>query len=333
MNGMRHPTPASPAQRPLRRGWWTLLRPPNLLTVPGDPLAGFLLASAAASAAGLSAAPTGAAFALPGILDPAWARAGVAVAAALLIYLHGLIGNDLFDRKEDQRERPERPLPAGLITPRAATTLCLLTAAAGIALSWLNGSASFGTALLLTATVLLYNGVMKRFRILGPLFMGACRALGLAMGAVAAGWRGEGSAPTLVAIGLLGLYVAAVTAVAQNETRATTLGFRRWLPAGVLAIGFGGVGWASHAAGIATWGFALVLGIPTAAWAGWIGHRLAGQPAPQQVQASIGHWLRGLLVMQFCLASIGWGSLTVPGAVCLALWACHVRLARRYYCT
>jgi 4-hydroxybenzoate polyprenyltransferase len=322
MSGVHHAAPA-------RHAGWALLRPPNLLTVPGDPVAGFLLASAA----GFSTAAQAAGFDSCGIGLPAWGRAGVAVAAALLIYAHGLIGNDLFDQAEDRRERPDRPIPSGGVRPRTAIMLCLLTAAAGIALSGFNGWASVGTVALLTATVLLYNGVMKRFRILGPLFMGACRALSLLTGAVAAGWRGELSAPVLASAGLLGLYVAAVTAIARSETRATELGFRRWLPALVLVAGFGAVGWAARLTGIETWIFAFALGIPMAIGAGLVGHHLAGRPAPNRVQAAVGQWLRGLLFMQVCLASIGWGGLAAPGVIGLALWACQVRLAKRFYCT
>jgi hypothetical protein len=51
------------------------------------------------------------------------------------------------------------------------------------------------------------------------------------------------------------------------------------------------------------------------------------------VQAAVGLWLRGLLFMQVCLAGIGWGGLVVPGVIGLALWACQVRLAKRFYCT
>jgi 4-hydroxybenzoate polyprenyltransferase len=313
----------------VRHAGWALLRPPNLLTVPGDPLAGFLLASAA----GFSTAALESGCAPWGVVIPAWAHAGVAAASALLIYAHGLIGNDLFDQAEDRRDRPDRPIPSGAIRPRTVIILCLLTAAAGIALAGFNGWVGMGTVALLTATVLLYNGVMKRFRILGPLFMGACRALSLLTGAVAAGWRGELSAPVIASAGLLGFYVAAVTAIAQGETRARELGVRRWLPALVLAAGFGAVGWAARRAGIETWPLAFALGAPMALWAGLAGHRLAGRPAPGRVQAAVGRWLRGLLFMQVCLVSIGWGGLVVPGVIGLTLWACQVRLAKRFYCT
>jgi hypothetical protein len=93
------------------------------------------------------------------------------------------------------------------------------------------------------------------------------------------------------------------------------------------------VGWAVRLAGIETWMFAFALGIPMAIGAGLVGHHLVGRPAPSRVQAAVGLWLRGLLFMQVCLASIGWGGLAAPGVIGLALWACQVRLAKRFYCT
>jgi 4-hydroxybenzoate polyprenyltransferase len=73
--------------------WLRLLRLPNLLTVPGDVLAGFLLAPAAAGGAGSI-------------------RCLLAIPAGLLLYAAGLVLNDLFDYAEDLRDRPDRPLPS-----------------------------------------------------------------------------------------------------------------------------------------------------------------------------------------------------------------------------
>ena len=81
-------------RRSLPIPWLRLLRFPNLFTVPGDPLAGFFLAGAAAP---------------PG-------NALLAVGAALCFYVCGLVLNDLVDVGEDARERPGRPLPAGTRT-------------------------------------------------------------------------------------------------------------------------------------------------------------------------------------------------------------------------
>src|SRR5687768_2365240 len=88
---------ASPTREPARRrAWLQLLRAPNLFTVPGDPLAGYLLATQL--------------LALPGDL-----RVALAIGASFCFYSAGLMLNDLLDLREDRRDRPERPLPSGAV--------------------------------------------------------------------------------------------------------------------------------------------------------------------------------------------------------------------------
>src|SRR5437763_11809410 len=41
--------------------------------------------------------------------------------AMILFYSAGMYLNDLFDYAVDRRERPKRPLPAGIVSQRAAT--------------------------------------------------------------------------------------------------------------------------------------------------------------------------------------------------------------------
>src|SRR5690349_4677009 len=86
------------------RAWLQLFRAPNLLTVPGDPLAGFLIATG-------------------GNLD---SRVAIAVIASLCLYAAGLAMNDLADLTEDRRDRPNRPLASGAISKGAAGLVTLM---------------------------------------------------------------------------------------------------------------------------------------------------------------------------------------------------------------
>ena len=177
--------------------WLRILRLPNLLTVPGDVLAGFLLASAAAPAN--------------------WARLFLlAIPAGLFLYSAGLVLNDLFDYAEDLRDRPERPLPAREISRETA-------AAAALVLLWIAAflAAFFDAlpvALPMILCIILYDVGLKKQSILGPLLMGACRAGNLLLGTAAAGGISSAPAPLLGAA-VLGVYVAGVTRLARNETR------------------------------------------------------------------------------------------------------------------
>ncbi len=211
--------------------------------------------------------------------------------------------------------------------------VCVILAVSGIGTAGFNGSDGILAATALMGAVFMYNGVMKKHRLLGPVAMGACRSLSILMGAVAAGWQWQASMPVLASAALPGIYTAAVTSVAAGETRTVKTGWRRWGPAAASAAGFILVGWSAFAAGIESWPYAIVFGLPASLWVGLVGQRLARAAQPELIQASVVQWLRGLLLLQFVLASIGRGGFAAPGTVALLLWLLHDRLARRYTCT
>lgn len=177
--------------------WLCLVRLPNLLTIPGDVLAGYLLA--------------------PAVPEAGVSRLLLAIAAGILFYAAGLILNDLFDFTEDLRERPTRPLPAEKIqreTAIAATLIFLW-----VAVFFAAFVDALPIALPLVLCMFGYNAGLKRNRYLGPALMGACRAGNLLLGTAAA-TEGLGLAPAPIAAALaLGLYVGTITHLARNETQ------------------------------------------------------------------------------------------------------------------
>lgn len=199
------------------RAWLALLRPPNFLTVPGDVLAGFFLA------AGLGQKLT------PELLP--------VVAAAILFYGAGLLLNDWADVAVDRAERPDRPLPAGLVSRRAVFVAAVTCLVAGIALCSLQGKTVAMVGLSLAAAICVYNFAAKNLPLVGPLTMGGCRGLNLLLGAVlvagtalpALGWWG---------VATLVCYITAVTHLARREMVGRYGAFERWLPALVLAASF-----------------------------------------------------------------------------------------------
>ena len=202
--------------------WLQFFRLPNLPTAPGDALAG-------------------AAFALLVAGGGDARRALAAGAAAFFLYLYGLADNDVAGAAEDARETPDRPIPRGAISLRAAKVAraaCLLLAlglGAGFGLPgawWLAAAA-------LTAAIGLYN------RVKGVWLMGACRGLSV-LGGAAAAWTGGLAPRPVLALGVLALgwtaYVAAVTRLSEGEERASGgLGRRRFA--------WGLAAWAPLAAG------------------------------------------------------------------------------------
>lgn len=95
------------------RGWFQLIRLPHLFTVPGDPLIGFLIAGGMAQH------------------EQGFFPIAAVCFISFAISLFGIITNDLADIQIDMTQHPDRPLPRGAVSPRAASyaaQLCFLAA-------------------------------------------------------------------------------------------------------------------------------------------------------------------------------------------------------------
>jgi len=180
------------------RAWLELLRVPNLLTVPGDVVAGYFLASLSGS----QGTPLQAVF------------AGICV---LLLYAFGLVLNDCVDLARDRRRRPERPLPSGRVPVRTAHRAVYVLGAAGVGCAFGGGAWTGTAALVLLLAIATYNLFSKRRPWAGPAVMGSCRAMSMVVGALAGGWRLEPAYPLGVAVLVLALYVGWITRLARNE--------------------------------------------------------------------------------------------------------------------
>jgi 4-hydroxybenzoate polyprenyltransferase len=203
--------------------WLQLIRAPNLFTVPGDPIAGYILASF-------------------GALDSALL---LAVTASLCLYAAGLLDNDLADLAEDRAERPQRPLPSGAARPVTVAIVALLLLVCALSCAAAVSSTTFNVAAVLAAAIVFYNHWGKRVPVFGPLNMGACRGLSVLLGATAAP-HGDFVIPLLlrgrldplfVAIVFVTLYIAAITHLARHETKESVPPDAKWLPVSALLFG------------------------------------------------------------------------------------------------
>lgn len=205
------------------KSWLQLLRAPNLFTVPGDPLAGFLIASGMAQNR---------------IATLDW-RAVFAVFASLCLYSAGLIMNDIFDIAEDRRDRPHRPLASGKISLRSAWIVGVILSAVGILLMTIVAEqAGLAASALLLGCIGLYNGFTKRIAVLGAINMGVCRGLSFILGAVAFSSSFNFPPFVIMCATITAAYIAAVTNLARYETRESSPAFARVLPAIVLLLAF-----------------------------------------------------------------------------------------------
>lgn len=292
-----------PARRASRMAWLRLIRLPNLLTVPGDPLAGYLLAAGAGAA---------------------WVPAlGHVLLVGLLLYGAGLIQNDLADLHLDAQERPDRPLPAGLVEEGSARLVMVTLMAAALLLARYIGWPTVVVALALLACSTLYNRFLKN-TVLGPAFMGCCRGLNVWLGASLVPDR-----PPLfhLAVGGLALYVMAVTLAARGEMTGRRMGVRAVLPwvavTGLVIALLGGTG-----ASGTTWirlAATLFLAFSMAGFAAW---RL-WVSGPRSVPSLIGLLISLLLFLQAaCCLTADAGNLSLASAlILLLLWPLHRLLA------
>jgi 4-hydroxybenzoate polyprenyltransferase len=196
------------------RSYLELLRLPNVPTAMADVAMGFLILSPQL---------------VPGAYAPGsdaltrrgcWLL-GFLLASSALLYAAGVVLNDLMDVERDREERPNRPLPAGRISLRAARWLggemLLAGTALSCAMAWsLRQPRAAIVAVALAVAILLYNRVLKRTP-LRSLAMGGCRALNVLLGMSVLAGPLEGQ-HWLVA-GAIGLYVAGITWFAKEEVR------------------------------------------------------------------------------------------------------------------
>jgi 4-hydroxybenzoate polyprenyltransferase len=269
--------------------WLQLFRLPNVFTAAADVMMGFLVTQ--------------------GTLQPA-AYFIPLVAASCLLYLSGMVLNDVFDADIDALERPQRPIPSGRVSLRAASAAGWALLASGILVAWLASSlardASPGIiATFLAGCIVLYDAVLKRTPF-APLAMGACRMLNvfLGMSLVVAKWghllKPFSLQERLIALGL-GVYVVGVTIFARTEARESS----RPQLAGGLVVLLAGLALLASVPVITSYEPSLV--VPRKGWfllwgalALITGRRCAiavSSPEPQYVQAAVRHSVQSIIVV------------------------------------
>ena len=288
--------------------WLQLFRAPNLFTVPGDPLTGYLVSNA-------------------GFLDHTIV---LTAAASLCFYGAGLLMNDVVDLKEDLADRPSRPLPAGNATVRSVrNTLWLLNACGLLLLSATGSRAALVTGACTVAAVWSYNFLTKKIPVLGSLNMGLCRSLSVMIGAMAGPAAHAKPIAAAFAV-IMGLYIAAVTNLARFETRPARPLIARLLP--ILPLMAGALFGVSNclfspdkAPGAVAFGLAAIGGL-------WLTYKLLAQrqtPLPPLIGAHI----RLLLPLQAGACWFGASQSIGPacGLVLLAFWPLSRAVSKRFY--
>lgn len=256
------------------------------------------------------------------------------LAASGCLYLSGMAWNDFFDRADDARTRPTRPLPSGRIRPRTAALiaagLMLVGVACAVFAGWPDPTVGV-TAAVLAALILLYDAVLKHYWV-GPVGMGLCRFLNVLMGTLVIPgeeWQKLGLLPLHVA-GVVGLYIVGVTWFARTEEGTS----KRWvlIAAGVVtavAVLLAAVIPLHFDEGKTPFyfpyllvGFGFVVGRPVVT--------AIHTPSAKNVQAAVKRCILGLVLLDAVLACVfvGW-----PGLLIVLLLVPAVLLGKRVYST
>jgi 4-hydroxybenzoate polyprenyltransferase len=190
------------------KGYLRLMRPANIVTAIADILAGIVISGYMNNR-------------LFGDVD--FNSVILLVCATIGLYGGGVVLNDVMDAKLDKLERPERPIPSGLISASSALLFGVFLLVAGVLVAFFNHFISGGLALSIALAAVLYDAWGKHQSVLGPVNMGLCRGLNLLLGI--------SIIPSMVShfwyLSLVPLvYIAAITMISRGEVhggKKTTL--------------------------------------------------------------------------------------------------------------
>jgi 4-hydroxybenzoate polyprenyltransferase len=173
--------------------WLELARVSNVPTVWSNSLVGAALA-----------ATTG----LP------WTTWAVAATACSMLYVAGMIHNDVVDVAVDRMERPGRPIPSGRVSQKGAAIAAGLLMLVGVHLLWLASLQAVLFATGLAVMIVSYN-LLHRVSAWTVLLMAGCRAMVYVTAAGAVAWPLPGAVWVFAAV--LGAYVVVISLIARGE--------------------------------------------------------------------------------------------------------------------
>lgn len=152
----------------------------------------------------------------------------LAMTAMALLYTAGMAMNGAVDADFDRVMCPNRPIPSGRISKKAAYIFAAVTAATGLCLLATANWTAFACGVLLTLAIVTYNLTHKKLSV-SIVIMGVCRGLvylTAASVATAAWWRLESAWIEMPLA--LSVYTAVVTLVARQEHTPGIM-LNRWL--------------------------------------------------------------------------------------------------------
>ena len=152
-----------------------------------------------------------------------WGRFGLLCGGATSMYVGGMFLNDAFDAAFDAQHRRERPIPSGAIRVGTVWSLGFALLAGGTLLLAALGLTTAVLALLLAASIVLYDWIHKAVK-LSPLLMALCRFF-LYLAAASTAVSGVTALAVWFGVGVAA-YVVGLSYLARKE--ATGVVIQRW---------------------------------------------------------------------------------------------------------
>lgn len=263
------------------RAFLDLVRLPNLFTAAADVLAGFFFA---------------------GGLAGEWFVVVRLAAASVCLYAGGVVLNDVCDAVQDADERPQRPLPSGVISRSTALYISLTFLAFALLVSATVSGQALLVSAAITASILLYN-FLKQTPLAPPL-MGLCRSWNLLLGMH--GMETLLPMPAIRPMAAMFLYVTSLTVFARREAGETS---RLRIIAGcagmaLAVISIWGFRWYGYNARYADYRYlvaAMLAGIL------YCFATVTMKPSPLRVQRAVKMLVLGIVLLDACVAWVSAG--------------------------
>ena len=187
------------------RNYLELARVSNLPTCVSNVLVGCALGSAGRPGT-------------PGFVGLSWLPVVLLSIAAALLYVGGMVLNDVCDVEIDRATRSGRPIPSGRISRDAALRFSVAALAGGVVLVGLVSVKALPYALLLVICIVGYDVLHKRWAPAAVL-LGLCRGMLYVVAAVAVVPRADAlrDPPVWWLAGALTVFVMLITIIAQRE--------------------------------------------------------------------------------------------------------------------
>ncbi len=176
-----------------------LCRIPNLFTLPGDILIGFII-----------------------VHGNDYKKLIYTILTSLFIYCYGLVSNDIADFAIDKKNRVMRPIPSGAISLYSAILIMLITLSLSFVFAWFAGINVLLVNVILFILITIYNFKFKKNIYFGPLLLALCRMFNIILGIVAGGQIAFNTEILILWFVLvsIGLYIFGVSRIAQTEVKS-----------------------------------------------------------------------------------------------------------------